>query len=716
MQQHRSIALAFVALLVPSGAGAQQFDPARFQDSLAAIRDVAVLRELTATDPAQHDADELVAHGLAALRLFVQTGDEADVERAERSFERAVDLAPRNAWAHYGYGAALARVGEPRIPPPPIPAPTGFLADDVLFGALGLDSRSRARDALLRSLRLDPLHTRAAETLLHLGLERRDDEAIRAAGTALSVAAERGAADAGALIALSTAALASGDPNRALTAAEQALAKGADPAGAAARARALALLRTTGRQNEGARAYFDGIATADSATLLLYRDDVRHIAESRELAHFSVATIAERRAWLRDFWTMRAALSGLAPEARIIEHYRRLGVVQQRYPRRRWAGVPPKSALIWERDPGMPYDDRGLIYLRHGEPIEAIRSSRAGRSPAETWVYRAPEGGWQLFNFVLGQDENYAEYLLLYDVPCDQEWLIERARYSEAIGDLVASCSGARRRWAGLEIRRYVRDALVTDTDRPAFEHALPFTQQLYNFRAPDNRTEVIAAIGVEDTTLVHADVSFVVADTIFDRFGTADARVALAPGTEHDDGRREGAIAITTDPVPYGIYRVFVRHPTDSTRGSWFGGEVRVRDLGGPALQMSDLMLGSPDVPRTYTRGTTRIALSTHDVFPGGRLNVYYELYNVEPDARYATQIVVRETGGGIGRALGRLFGADDPVVLRFEEVAAPDGDGIVRLTREVSSGLREGSYEIEVKVRIGRREVVQSRQFRVP
>ncbi|MGH7444552.1 MAG: hypothetical protein ACREKM_06735, partial [Longimicrobiales bacterium] len=536
----------------PPDAHAQQLDAARVHDSLAGINDLAELRARVDATPASDDAAALVAHGLAALRLFAYTHDEDDAERAERSFERALQHQPRNAWAHYGYGAALARIGVPQIPPPDRTAPTGFLADDVILGALGIDDRSRARAALLRALRLDPLHTTAAATLLHIGLELRDDEAIRAAGTALRVAADRGAADADALLALSVASLAVGDVERARAAAERALARGTARARAARHALAVALLRTPGREAEGARAYFDAIVDADSSVLRLYRNDVRHIADAREAALFAVANVAEQRVWLREFWTMRAALSGQTVAARIAEHYRRLAVVRDRYPRRRWAGVPPKAALIWERDPTMPYDDRGLIYLRHGEPVDAIRSSRAGQDRSETWIYRAPDGGWQLFNFVLTQSDGYADYVLLYDVPCDPDWLIDRARYSDALDDLVARCSDARRRWAGLEIRRYVRDALVTDTDRPSFEHALPFAQQLYNFRAPDGTTEIVAAIGVADTTLARLHVSFVVADTIFNRFGTVDTTVIPGAGTAHDDGRREAAVAITTSAVPF--------------------------------------------------------------------------------------------------------------------------------------------------------------------
>ncbi len=142
--------LAFVLLPVP--AAAQQFDAARLQDSLATVYDLQALRALAEADPPPDDADALVAQGLAALQLFARVGDEDDAQRAERSFARACELAPRSAWAHYGYGAALARIPEPVIPPPPRTAPSGFLADDVLLAALGLDDRARAREALLRAL------------------------------------------------------------------------------------------------------------------------------------------------------------------------------------------------------------------------------------------------------------------------------------------------------------------------------------------------------------------------------------------------------------------------------------------------------------------------------------------------------------------------------------------------------------------------------------
>lgn len=702
------VMLALITVLPTASAHAQRPDGARVQDSLESIVDVAELRRLARAEP-RNDADALVAHGLTALRLFSRTGDEDDARLAERSFERAVELAPRNAWAHYGYGAALARIPRAQIPPPRLQAPTGFLADDVLLGALGIDARTRGRNALLRALRLDPAHTEAALTLLHLGLERRDDEAIRAAGTALSLTLQRGDASESELLALAHAATAIGDAATAVQAAERA-ADVAAPSPAALRTHALALLRTPDRRDAGARAYFDAIGAADSITVAHYYDDVRHIAEPRESALFNVLSVEEQRAWLRDFWTMRAALSGVTPAARIAEHYQRLSFVEQHFPRRRWAGVPPRAALIWERDRGMPYDDRGIIYLRHGEPDEAVRSHR-GRNV--TWVYRGPDGDPQLFNF---SGDGYADYVLLYEVPCNESWLRERVEYSVKLRHLLARCSGPRRRWTSLEIRRYVRVALVTDTDYPTFSEPLPFAHQLYNFRAPDGSTELLAAIGIEDPGVERVRVSFVAADTIFDRFGTVDTVLTLAPGTEVDDGRREAALSLTAHAVPFGIYRLFVRNAADSTQGEWYGNGIRLRDFGGPLLHISDLVLASPDVAPTHQRGDTRIALSTRNEFPGGRVRLFYELYNLPAEARYVTEITITEPGGGIGRAIGRLFGADDPVRLRFEEHATPETDGVVRVVRDVVASLPAGDYELRVIVRAGRREVEQQAAFTVP
>jgi hypothetical protein len=359
----------------------------------------------------------------------------------------------------------------------------------------------------------------------------------------------------------------------------------------------------------------------------------------------------------------------------------------------------------------MPYDDRGLVYLRHGEPDEAVRSRR-GRGV--TWIYRGPNGDPQLFNF--SGDENYADYVLLYEIPCDYDWLEQRIEYNDKLRDLLARCSGPRRRWTSLEIRRYVRVALATDSDYPAFARALPFAHQLYNFRAPDGATELLAAIGIEDADIERVRVSFVAADTIFDRFGAVDTLLAFSPGTDADDGRREAALSLVARAVPYGMYRIFVRNAADSTQGEWYGGGVRLRDFTGPLLHISDLVLGSPDVAPTLRRGNARIALSTRNEFPGGRLRVFYELYNLAPEARHVTEITISEPGGGIGRALGRLFGADDPVRLRFEEQAAPDADGVTRVTRDVAASLPAGDYELRVKVRVGRREVEQAAAFTVP
>jgi len=124
-------------------------------------------------------------------------------------------------------------------------------------------------------------------------------------------------------------------------------------------------------------------------------DDVKYIVTEKELQEFrQLAAPGEYSAFFRNLWIKRDPTLGKNTEQRLMEHYRRL-----RYAEKycldddidTWANNPDKLADL--KFPPAYYlndrfNDKGLIYLRHGEPSKRVVTVAASL-PNESWRYEA---------------------------------------------------------------------------------------------------------------------------------------------------------------------------------------------------------------------------------------------------------------------------------------------------------------------------------------
>src|SRR5687767_13355347 len=97
--------------LPPASAVSQSvLQPALFADSLANLRDTAVLRmmERASVPGADEAPPELhLRYAMIEKRIFELTDDDDARKRAQHSFDKAKDQDEKNTWAHFGYGWAL---------------------------------------------------------------------------------------------------------------------------------------------------------------------------------------------------------------------------------------------------------------------------------------------------------------------------------------------------------------------------------------------------------------------------------------------------------------------------------------------------------------------------------------------------------------------------------------------------------------------------------
>jgi GWxTD domain-containing protein len=188
---------------------------------------------------------------------------------------------------------------------------------------------------------------------------------------------------------------------------------------AAGRQRGLALLEVArtrfllGRL-DGVEPYYSGAVFDDSAAVANYRDDLALIAGDAELRAFDAARGEARAEMLRRFWGRRDAADVRTPGERLREHYRRLFHVRRAFPRfapDRLAGLTPGFAALLDE-----VDDRGRIYLRHGEPDVRVTLNTLGIEPNESWRYARAEGDLVLHFVARNEPDVYRLVESLLDV------------------------------------------------------------------------------------------------------------------------------------------------------------------------------------------------------------------------------------------------------------------------------------------------------------
>jgi hypothetical protein len=146
---------------------------------------------------------------------------------------------------------------------------------------------------------------------------------------------------------------------------------------------------------------------------------------------------------------------------------------------------------------------------------------------------------------------------------------------------------------------------------------------------------------------------------------------------------------------------------------GMTYGGTVALPDYSGDALMLSDIVLVAPDSAGSFQRGPHSMSLVPTQVFPGGRFNVFYEVYNLPPGAAYRTELRIERVRRGV---LPGLFGRSDPLALSFDDLAPEEGADPHYQLRTVTAPLAPGEYVLRVRLRSGGGEAERTRRFTVP
>ena len=377
----------------------------RFRDSLESTADSTGLLALEKRliDSAKVNRNDGVLHlklGFLSLRMG-DLGGHSHYDDAASEFQWAIDLQPSWPYAWYGMGLAEYGVGDSQI---------SFVTG--LKTMLGKDALTRSAVAFAKSAEVDPSFARGIVDLANTALRQRVNIKLGVALDALRRAGKTSAGqDPQVLLARGRVEREVGDGDSALAAFNGYLQYGPD--------RSLGLLEVARTQFlmgrfDGVTPYFEGAASDDSITVAAYRADLATIASDSVLREFDQQRGQHRAAYLRHFWTERDRTELRADGERLREHYRRLFYARKNF--QLTSNNRHYDIVERYRSGSRDFDDRGVIYIRHGEPSSRATYAAPGLEPNESWRYSRPDGDL-IFHFIAREDvQDFKLVESLFDV------------------------------------------------------------------------------------------------------------------------------------------------------------------------------------------------------------------------------------------------------------------------------------------------------------
>jgi GWxTD domain-containing protein len=474
------------------------------------------------------------------------------------------------------------------------------------------------------------------------------------------------------------------------------------------------MLHAEGRDGDARDALLAGAAHGGNAAgALAYRTFLSLVATPDELADWDATPVADRAKWLRRFWLARDLMAGVGEWERLDEHFRRLALARRSYARdTRGAPVGRLDEVQDEFRMPVPFDDRGRIYVRHGEPDDRLLSF-AGQA-YEVWRYRRANGDLVLF-FREDDLDGAVGAGTLVDLPGLTPVQIEQlCGARRGICDELERFGapdvpmrpeiGALRRSPTPEVVQRVRErgqahaiaALTTDSYRPSFDRELPITAQLYGLHSPEGVPLLLLAFAIPTASLPAQTVGTEHRVTI--RIGALaygdDSRVTRDTTLVLRTARRGASFigAAVTLPLAPGTYSVAARF-TDADSGGALATLDPVRIPSRVGLQVSDPILGVAQSGLAWWSGTDSVPLNPLGaVARGGSLELYYQVMGMRPGVGYETRYELLHADAE----------ASEPALVIAERAEATEPAAAVMRTLDLST-VPAGRYRVRVVVRGG-------------
>src|SRR4051794_3496115 len=690
----------------------------RFRDSLGSTSDslrlLALERKMI--DSAKANRSNGMIHlrlGFLSFRLG-ELGGQDHYDDAASEFQWAIDLQPSWPYAWYGMGLAEYGVGDSQV---------SFVTG--LKTMLGKDALTRSAIAFAKSAEVDPSFAQGLVDLANTALRQRVNIKLGVALEALRRAGKTNAEqDPEVLLARGRVEREVGDGDSALAAFNGYLQHGPN--------RSLGLLEVARTEFlmgrfDGVTPYYEGAAADDSTTVAAYRADLATIAPDTVLREFDQQRGEQRARYLRRFWSQRDRAELRADGERLREHYRRLFYARKNF--QLTTNNRHYDIVERYRSGSRDFDDRGIIYIRHGEPSSRASYAAPGLEPNESWRYARSDGDL-IFHFIAREDvQDFKLVESLFDVlgfgnavqlqgeanaadnAVAEQLMLSREELSPIYRRLQTANRGSTGRYQSQE-RRVGQESIAIGTSSDSYELRFPQRLKAHSEVLAVGRdssgSKVQIAYAIAGSSLEPVPVTRGFLYSVRLRFVALDSRnqvvasldttrhfvaPAPVPPNEHLVGRAE-----TTVPSGPLRYRLAIQQgeaagvtlPTDS---------VRVGPTQPAGLNLSDLVLGNrstnlawhPAPDDTVLFNPLRIYRRSDE------MELYYEIDGLKPSP-YTVELTVKKKGSG-GGIFKKIFGGGGAAIrLKFEEQATSQQ---VSTHRRLQLGrLKPGNYVLDLLV----------------
>jgi hypothetical protein len=478
------------------------------------------------------------------------------------------------------------------------------------------------------------------------------------------------------------------------------------------------------------RAYRVGAVSDLAGVVAMYRRDLEPISTAAELAAFDSKSGAGRADWLATWWRAKDAADLREEGGRLTEHFRRWDVALRAF------RLPPfrrryRFGVEVYRSEDSELDDRGIVYVRQGEPslrIEWPKGRTARRFDAdplrrsygsETWRYDRPDGTLVLHFAAQDDPQDYKLVATPMDLDVAIDQLEQRAHEVPGLGRLIRA-GNASASWVSEEVRRQVLVSMAIATQTDSWQRSyqqilsgrtrwyaagvrdgLPLVHIVYSLDAEALRALPGAATGAGIPVRLRA--SFL--DSTGRAVATLDT-VQVLPLPSEDAVMVAARAEVAVVPGPLKV-RFGVEAAPD------LGVVYPVDSLVAPApdarsLEVSAVLVGRTgrSLPWEVTPRDTAWLDAAGVYAPGDTLTIYTEAYGIAPGSDATMRLALTRHRGGLGRL---LFG-DHTAVSITERVVSREW--IVPFRREVGlGGIEPGDYTLQVTITAGGRTVERLR-----
>jgi GWxTD domain-containing protein len=408
-----------------------------------------------------------------------------------------------------------------------------------------------------------------------------------------------------------------------------------------------------------------------------------------------------RAAYLQAFWSQRDRIELRGEGERLREHYRRLFYSRKNF--QLTANNRHYDIVERYRSGSRDFDDRGVIYIRHGEPSSRATYAAPGLEPNESWRYSRPDGDL-IFHFIAREDvQDFKLVESLFDVlgfsnavklqdqtngasdnAMAEQLMLSREQLSPIYRRLQSAGRGSTGRYQSQE-RRVGQESIALGTTSDSYELRFPgelkARSEVLGVGRDSSGHQVQIAYAISGSSLEPVTVTRGFLYSIRLRFVATDrngqvvsaldtTRHFVAPERVPPGEHLVGRVSAT---VPAGSleYRLALQQGDDA--GVTLPRDtVRVGAVHSSALSLSDLVLGARRVNLTWKRtpDDTVVFNPLRTYMRNEEMELYYEIEGLRP-APYTVELEVRKKGGG-GGLFRKIFGGGGAAIrLKFQQQA---------------------------------------------